>query len=389
MGYDAHLLYSDDIPHFLPHNDTFSLEYQNYSKVVRWESLYTDNSIIEKDLEGFDIIIGCGFAPRFCYKVGRKVNIMYPYGGDIYNVILYSGNIKKEIILHYFKSRIKKYFGININFRESKYRYAMEILFQKKALEQVDFFISPRTNDSFDRFFDVMNAHSKWIKSFSPVIYLPLYDPNVIREYFNRSNWYLEFKKIREKNDIVIFHHARHIWKTPKNPFENKANDRLIRAFSKFVKMRKDLKSHLILFEYSRDFYETKKLIFELGIEDMVTWFPLLPRKEIMIGINQCDLGATEFENSWVIGGVICEFLAMGKIFIGCREDKFYERYYPELYPILNAKTEDEIFAQLCYYADNKEECDKLGQLGYQWHKKYMVEEPLKILKDLLKKYEN
>jgi glycosyltransferase involved in cell wall biosynthesis len=388
FGYDAHLFYFDENDHFFPHNDTFSLDYQNYSTLLTWRGLYDSVEEIRQQLKGFDLIIGCGVAPRLCELAGIKMHIMYPYGGDIYNVMLYEGNIKKEILFHYVKSRLKKYFGINVKWHENDYRYAMEILYQLNGIKKADYIISPRTNDEFDYFFDKFDLRNKLINNTFPLLYKPLYDQDTIKEFFHRSHWFEEFKKIREDNDLIVFHHTRHIWKTPKNPFENKANDRLIRAFAKFVSVRKDIKPKLILMEYSRDFTHSRRLIKELGIEKYVQWFPKLPRKEIMIGISMCDVGATEFENSWISGGVISEFLAMKKIFIGYRNDELYFPYFDSLYPILNARTEEDIYQRLVEFADNSKYYEMLGSEAYNWFVEHLIDSPLRTIKDIISKYQ-
>lgn len=387
FGYDAHLFYFNEYEHFFPHNDTFDLTYQKFSTLLTWESLYEPTHEIKEKLKDFDLIIGCGKAPRLCELMGLKMHIMYPYGGDIYNVMLYDGNIRKEIFFHFLKSRLKKYLGINVNWRELQYRYAMEILYQLRGIEKCDYVISPRANDNFDYFFDKFGLKEKLVINTFPLLYHPLFNYDSIPNYFNRSHWYEEFRRIRQENDLVIFHHTRHIWKTPNNPFENKANDRLIRAFARFVASRKDIRAKLILMEYARDFPHTRKLINDLKIEDYVQWFPKMPRKEIMIGITQCDIGATEFENSWISGGVISEFLAMRKLFIGYRNDELYKPYYDTLYPILNARTEEDIYQRLMEYVENKSYYDGLGGEGYQWYLRYLVESPLNTIRDILSRY--
>lgn len=387
LGYDAHLFYFNENEHFFPYNDTFDLSYQNFCTLINWSGLFDKTDQIKELLNDFDIIIGCGAAPRLCEVMGKKMHIMYPYGGDIYNVMLYEGNIKKEIFFHYFKSRLKKFLGINIRWREHNYRYAMEVYYQLKSIKKADYIISIRTNNEYDYFFEKYNLKEKLINDTFPLLYYPIYNPEAIQKYYCRSHWYEEFKKIRTDNDLVIFHHSRHIWKNFNNPFENKANDRLIKAFARFISERRDIKAKLVLMEYARDFLHSKKLIRELGIEKYVQWFPKLPRKEIMIGISLCDIGATEFENSWISGGAIAEFLAMKKIFIGYRRDELYTPYYGSLYPILNARTEEDIYRCICEYIDNKEHYDQLGSEAHNWFKKYLIDQPLNTIQKILINY--
>lgn len=384
LGYDAHLFYFNENEHFLPFNDTFDLEYQDFTHCVDWDDLYSENKRIVNDLKGFDVIFGCGKAPYLLEKAGLKINFLIPYGGDIYNIFLYKGNKKFEVAYHAFKALIKRHLAINIKHREEQYRNAIILLLQERGIKKVDKILYQIEKDNFGKFFETLGVKDKWEIGFSPVIYDKIYNPEEIKNYYDQSHWYKIFKKIRDENELVIFHHSRHIWKTIRNPFDIKGNDRLIRAFSRFVKENPSVKAKLILFEYGRDFVFSKSLVKEQGIEKYVQWFPKLPRKEIMIGISLCDLGATIFGVSGITCGVICEFLAMGKLFIGERDDDFYKPYYEDLYPLLNASSEEEIYNQIVYFYNNKEELVKLGKKCLDWNKKYMVDKPIKLITNYL-----
>ena len=97
-------------------------------------------------------------------------------------------------------------------------------------------------------------------------------------------------------------------------------------------------------------------------------WMPLSPRNELMIGMSMSDLIAGEFKNSWFTYGVIFESMAVGKPVIHNRIDSLYPD--EELYPMLNATNEEEIFQQLCFAIKNKEQLKEIGMEANLWFKK-------------------
>src|SRR5438270_4631412 len=118
------------------------------------------------------------------------------------------------------------------------------------------------------------------------MLYTPIYNPQAISNFYDCSHWYKEFEKIRQKHELVVFHHATQIWKNSPDHLSWKGNDKLVRGFAHFVKECQHVAPCLITCERGRDVIETKKLVRELGIEKHVYWFPLMARKDIMIGLN-------------------------------------------------------------------------------------------------------
>ena len=183
-------------------------------------------------------------------------------------------------------------------------------------------------------------------------------------------------KMIRKSSDFIVFHHCRHLWKN-KSPIDNKGNDKLLRGFQKFTQNKKNINARLILFEYGDDVDESKKLIKELGIENSVKWFPVTYRKDIMIGINLCDLGVAALGESWITYSVVCEFMCMSKPIMMYREDELYKDSYDYLYPIMNSSNANDVASGMKKIYENKQLSLAMGQRCKEWFDKYIVGEGL------------
>ena len=78
--------------------------------------------------------------------------------------------------------------------------------------------------------------------------------------------------------------------------------------------------------------------VHELGVEQQVYWFPLMPRREIMVGLSLADLSTGEFGFPNSGGGTVYESLAMGKPMLHYRDDDRSRRAgFSNLAPIVAA----------------------------------------------------
>lgn len=354
-GIDASLLLMEnELEHFLPASDHFDQAYKDYTYQWKWGRpgafFNTPRTEILESVKEYDIIIGCGASPAFLMKAGRVLDIFSPYGGDVHHYPFYSPRRPKLISFNEFQ-RIGIQNARNINWS-----------------------LNPARKKILDRIKPVGQQHSFSI----PMIYTPLYNPENIKDYYGSSRWVGEFQKIRKEFDLVVFHHSRHFWKDDGDPFAFKGNDKLVVGFERFIRKRKDINSCLVMFEYGFDVQETKRLVMELGIEDNVRWFPVLPRKELMVGLSLCDIGAAEFSLSWVGGGTIFETLAMGKPLMSYRVDNLYYDQYPELYPLMNVKDSLSITRALQDYPERPDYYKKMGERSRKWLQKYVIDIPVR-----------
>ncbi len=158
----------------------------------------------------------------------------------------------------------------------------------------------------------------------------------------------------------VIFCFSRHVW-------PEKGQDRLIRAFARFVKDNKD--SLLVFSERGEDLAKSKALIERVGIQEHVKWIPLMSKPYLVEWINKATVVADQFTlgSSGTAG---LEAMACGKPLIIYLSKRHFDRLYPEFPPVLNARTDDEILQALNVCTDRKAR-EELGRKSREWVSKY------------------
>lgn len=370
-GYEVKILLMKNEPeHYHPKNDSFSDDYKSYTRVVPWTTLPSDlisitKEEIIKEVDGYDILIGLGPAPAYLNKINRSLDIFIPYGGDLYD--------QPFINIHKLK-RVKKLL--------KQYYYSRN---QKKGIERAGYIVYEYTNDGYEKIFNKFKLKGKRLKFTIPFLYYPEYsniDANTIDSVYAK-----EYKAIREHYDYVVFHHCAHSWhpdtmKTKYSKYVGKGNDKVIIGFQEFLH-ETGANACLVMLEYYTDVNNSKKLVEKLGIQKNVAWFPVMPRKEIMVGLSLADVGVAEIAHPWITYGTVYEMIISGKPVIMNRSDKIYE-LYPEQYPIQNATNADEVCAGLKYYYSNRQKAREDGVAAREWFIKYIAKENLKKICDLI-----
>lgn len=95
---------------------------------------------------------------------------------------------------------------------------------------------------------------------------------------------------------LVLFHGARQEW-TWKDA-NDKANDRLFRAFARFVHGG-GRDALLIAAERGRDVERSKALVASLGVADRVRWVPELQKPELIRMLNSVDAFCDQFSHGY------------------------------------------------------------------------------------------
>ncbi len=351
---DAHLLLlNDETAHFHPSCDAFDLDYQSYTIQLPWGDprSFRNRSAhaINHDLVPYDVLIVCGFAPAFIEKAGRRVDLFVPYGTDVFDhpfITFRQGLIPGLIALR----------------NQALHRA------QKRGIKNAACINFPGT-PFYQRFHKKLRITDKTCDFGLPMVYTNIYSPEKIVDGYHKSAWYHIYKKIREANELVIFHASRHIWKTHIE-YSDKGNDKLIKGFAKFVQAHPTgARSCLILFEYGVDVQASRSLIRTLGIENRVQWLPLMDRKELMIGLSLSDISAGEFGCGDIGGGTVWESLAMGKpVFHYLSKKVVNSLGTREFHPLVNVKTAEDIDSTLRDFCNGSDQYRNIGQKGQEWY---------------------
>lgn len=351
LNVDAYLfLYKNEQPHFLPENDTWRIE--------KWKDfiIQTDitNGLERKDLsiffysknkiskifKGFDIIICNGSFPIYAHRAKIAIDFFLPY------------SVGMEFLSINMQSPIK--------FLSS---WIMRVLQSRAINKSVNRIVTlDFTNENLLNF--------KLLKKSPTFLGLPMVYPELVDEVPSWINKILEEQK---KYDLIVFSHVSHIWKNiPGNwAVSIKKNQLLIEGFDLFCKKNPSLanRSKLYLLEYGPDVGETKKLISNYGIDRHVEWIPAMKRKELMILVNNADIGAGEF-GGLIWGGTGWEFMSQGVPFfqyVDCDDIAFKEITGHEFPEIFNTDSPSTMAYHFANYFDNPELYKSKGRSLKKW----------------------
>lgn len=388
LGLDAYLLlfHNDgkyNSNHFKPEADTFEIDkWKKYiiqtkisdniisafnfpfSWILAIRSAYRKSfycppiskNYLIKLFKDFDFFIGSGITPALFSRINYKLDIFYPYAIGV------------------------EYLGdLVINELSKKNKALGKFLFEKVKKKQ----INGLKNTSLVVIAEPAITLNFLIKigvnpknMFIPIVY----KDNSYNDYKDELIYKFE-KKISESNFSIISH-VRNKWKkpyeiSPKNWIgQDKNNDRIIIAFARFLKKKKNSNPLLILFEYGEDVIFTKRLICKLKIEKHIFWLPKSPRKIIMKIISMVDIGIGEFYDihNMFIGGSALEILSLGKPLI--QSFNYSNNDFKKLYgipppPILHAKSSNDIYNQISKISSSLTYKHKIGEASKKWFDTY------------------
>lgn len=369
-NFDARLfLINNEFSHFLPECDTYDLSHRAYVSTLNFGNPYwfleeckrvkQEYYFQIEELKSFDYLIACGSALGFLRYFDVHVNMFVPYGGDI------------NVLPFYVSSA-------NPNHREHLDTFSQ---YQAQAIKDVDIILS---TDDFIKV-DIFAAGARKLDvmektiglEYFPFVYHPIYTPENIVRYFNRSYWAEEFLSIKKSTSLLIFSHVRHVWKTKRDIAAIKGNDLLIKAFAHVCNEYQMLNPLLVLFEYGDDVFESKKLIAELGIEKSVLWMPQMNRKDIMVGLYYADLVAESFVHGYTMGGVIAEALISKTNII--KYIDIHTIQNRSIYGFLNAQTQEQIFDSIREFQTKKQDYLEMARKNFVWFEKE-IQNGLKVI---------
>jgi glycosyltransferase involved in cell wall biosynthesis len=194
---------------------------------------------------------------------------------------------------------------------------------------------------------------------------------------YNQEEYTINGNSELVEHDFIVFYHGRQLWASnPDNLSDfavhggNKRNDKVIRAFARFVRKTSFKSPVLIMFEYGPDVDASKELIEEEGIANNVLWRPISTRKEIMRELSQADIATEYFRpNGCGLGGTGLEAMACGVPLLthtnGASIDPGHHLYNIPIVDVLEA---EEIYSTFVDYEKNPGKYRELGDAAREWY---------------------
>lgn len=352
-GMDAHLFcMPGGHPHFHPQADTI----RDVSKLswVHWlpydlnlRKFFLRTHRLLRMFTEFDLRIVCGFVPAFFNYCNIPVDVFIPYGSDLYSVPFLPTN-GSGIIRRLAYRRFSAYQRLGIQSSRAVIIETQHPLY-RQAAGKLD--IDP-------------------INLGLPMVYN--------REDYAKLD---EAWRFLDDHDLVLFNHCRHIWSS--NPDElpdfsehggNKRNDKIIRAFARFLKVTGFTRPLLVTFEFGPDVAQSKELIEHLGIGKNVRWMPQSARVTIMAGLRRASLCSDMFRQGLCgLGGTGYEALASGVPLMTHTNGALTNPEHPFCNaPIIDVLEEDEILATLMDYEKNPDKYRSMGAESKIWFEEHL-----------------
>jgi glycosyltransferase involved in cell wall biosynthesis len=162
----------------------------------------------------------------------------------------------------------------------------------------------------------------------------------------------------RDGFDFLLLCPSRHDWHV-------KGLDRLLRAFADFVHSQRP-KALLLLFDWGQEVDRSRRLVQELGVEGNVRWSPPMPKVRLIDAYRAADVVCDQFLIG-TFGAVAPEAMACGTPVVMAFDPDLHAWCFPELPPVVDARTPEEISSALRRLAEDDGERVRLGQLGREW----------------------
>jgi glycosyltransferase involved in cell wall biosynthesis len=368
-GYDVTLLLANneasDWPHFHPSAGTFDLDYQDWTRTLSWGDgrriARHDPHTVERDLAPFDFLFGCGSAPAYLARIGRPLDVFMPFGSDLCEEPFRAPAFTR----HSVRSLVEL-----PRWQRAGVRACKVVIGDRSVLIE-----EPLARLSYK---------GRRVFGVPPLLYTPLFSQASLEGKTKSSHWYPVVKDFRDKLDVLVFMHARHVWKNPTKLIWSKGNDKLLRAVADLRAERPDVRVGVVTCEYGPDVLASRQLVSELGLDDRVLWLPVSPRKELMVLMTLADLAVGELGHSWFIAGTVHEALAMGKPLLHRREDADFEGLYPELYPMFDIKETADATRVLRRFVDSPAEVKQVGVRGRAWFEEHAIRRSLELTRGLI-----
>lgn len=363
-GHDVTLYLINEYAHFHPTADSYQpLNFKLKEYPLKKIDIVTmSRTALKSEFGHYDYLMGIEYAPAIAMRIGKPLNVFYSAATDLSH---YPFSEYKYATGALWKSE-EKYLA-DLQFYGIKYSHNISMNMAPLPIENALIKIGFKGHR-----FEAL-----------PYLYMNLWsNKEVLKESVLKSN----FDEVRNRFDILIFHHIRHEWGEDTDEVHQKGNHKLIHALHYLKEHSSTKRVGLITFEYGNSTNKSKQLIKELNLEDNVVWFPVNKRRDYMYGISIADICVGQLHHNMITYTSFAEYVALKKPIIQWYKGTEEERIKLPFFAVssqeeLNIKLND-----ISIHMDESYVIDK-AIASFKWLEAENVEKPLNaIRKDLTSK---
>jgi len=151
--------------------------------------------------------------------------------------------------------------------------------------------------------------------------------------------------EIEKTEELLFFHPARQVW-------DVKGNDRLLKAFSKFIHAGYKAKLRIIDWGFEEDVLLAKILVTKEGLDDYVEWHQPYSKPSLVKVYNECDAVFDQYLLG--SGGTTCYEAMSCETPVVIHLNEWNTKCFGEMPPTMEASTVDEIYNAMVDLTDAK-----------------------------------
>jgi hypothetical protein len=294
--------------------------------------------------EQFDAVIGSGIAPAVFHRLGRRLDVFFPY----------------SVGVEYLE--VGEFTRLFANKRLRLPLLKMVQHFQKRGIKNTRFTLNAETGVTEE----VLHRHGvRPLRLAIPMVYN--------REGVPETPPSEEVRRAADKSSsaLTVLHHARLMWSSCAGE-DSKYGDWLFRGFAAARSRFPHSQVKILVVEYGPDVEPTKKLVAELGLTSHVEWLPKMSRRDLTWLISKVDIvfGQVLPAPRTLWGGTGWEALAYGRALMQgflFEEGEFSALFGHPPPPMLPVRTLGDVERHLIRAIENPEKLNKIGAEARIW----------------------
>ena len=168
-------------------------------------------------------------------------------------------------------------------------------------------------------------------------------------------------------SDTVFFFPTRHDWVSGTG-YADKSNDVFIRALAAL--RQQGHRVGMVCCGWGANIEQSKALIAELGCARHVKWISPLPTVQFERMCHAAHCVVDQFKLG-SFGGVMFKAMAVGAPMLTYLDEAQLKRQFPEIPPVINCRTTDEIVATMKTLLESPDELERYGAAARAWMRRH------------------